>query len=200
MRRDPARAVARRASARGTPASSTSAGRCRSPRVVGRVRAARAHAPAAAWLPIAVVVIAWSTRLGCYLVARGAATGPEEGRYVELRRRWALRATAPVLRVLPGAGRARPRSSSTAFVVPFVAAPWDSGVVRALGVADRGDRHRRRGARRRAARAVASATRRTRARSATSACGATRGTPTTSSSGACGSAMRCTGSRSRRGA
>src|SRR5512147_3004570 len=48
--------------------------------------------PRSQWLPIAIVVAAWSMRLSGYLVSRGAATGPEEGRYVELRRRWADRA------------------------------------------------------------------------------------------------------------
>src|SRR5438046_5360249 len=50
-------------------------------------------APRGNWLPIAILVIAWSTRLSSYLIARGAATGSEEGRYGELRRRWALRAS-----------------------------------------------------------------------------------------------------------
>ena len=40
-------------------------------------------------LPIAIVVSVWSLRLTGHLLARGAATGAEEGRYVELRRKWA---------------------------------------------------------------------------------------------------------------
>jgi steroid 5-alpha reductase family enzyme len=39
-------------------------------------------------IPIALVVTAWSLRLGFYLVARGAAHGPEEGRYRHLRQKW----------------------------------------------------------------------------------------------------------------
>src|SRR5690349_6818045 len=49
----------------------------------------RATSPVEAWLPIAIVVTAWSIRLTGYLVARGAARSPEEGRYVDLRARWA---------------------------------------------------------------------------------------------------------------
>jgi steroid 5-alpha reductase family enzyme len=45
----------------------------------------RADAPAEAWLPIAAIVAAWSARLTGYLVARGAARSPEEGRYAALR-------------------------------------------------------------------------------------------------------------------
>ncbi len=90
--------------------------------------------PKAAWLPISLIVIAWSTRLGCYLVWRGAATGPEEGRYVELRRRWALRANKRFF-VFFQAQAALTALLSTAFVVPFVAPPWDGGVLRSLGVA-----------------------------------------------------------------
>jgi steroid 5-alpha reductase family enzyme len=49
--------------------------------VVGR-------APAESWAPIAAIVVAWSLRLAWHLTGRGAATGPEDGRYVELRKRW----------------------------------------------------------------------------------------------------------------
>ena len=86
-----------------------------------------------AWLPISIVVIAWSTRLGCYLVWRGAATGPEEGRYVELRRRWALHANRRFLVFFQAQG-AMTALLSTAFVVPFVAEPWDGGVLRVFAV------------------------------------------------------------------
>ena len=89
-------------------------------------------APKSGWLPISALVIAWSTRLTCYLVSRGAATGAEEGRYMELRRRWALHASQRFfgffqLQALLTA------VLSTAFVVPFVVAPWDSGWLRAIG-------------------------------------------------------------------
>lgn len=77
----------------------------------------RAESSLAAWLPIAVVVTAWSVRLTLYLLARGAARSPEEGRYAELRTRWSrffvfFQAQAALTGVL-----------STAFVVPFLAEP-----------------------------------------------------------------------------
>ncbi len=89
-------------------------------------------APKASWLPIAIVVVVWSTRLGTYLISRGAATGAEEGRYVELRRRWALRASRRFF-VFFQAQAALTALLSLAFVVPFVIAPWDSGWLRAIG-------------------------------------------------------------------
>jgi steroid 5-alpha reductase family enzyme len=92
-----------------------------------------ARVPSSGWLPLALVVIAWSARLGLYLVWRGAATGPEEGRYVDLRVRWYpksernfflfFQAQAMLAAVL-----------AIAFAVPFVTVPWDGGVVRALGM------------------------------------------------------------------
>ena len=45
-------------------------------------------APRAQFVPLAIMVCAWSLRLTFYLVVRGAAGAHEEGRYVELRRRW----------------------------------------------------------------------------------------------------------------
>lgn len=84
------------------------------------------------WLPIAIVVVAWSTRLTCYLVSRGAATDAEEGRYVELRRRWGLRAPKRFFLFFQ-AQAALTALLSTAFVVPFVATAWDGGALRALG-------------------------------------------------------------------
>src|SRR5215470_11434671 len=53
----------------------------------------RASAPAAAWAPLEAIVVAWSLRLGGYLVARGAARAPEDGRYADLRQRWAPHAS-----------------------------------------------------------------------------------------------------------
>ena len=88
-----------------------------------------------AWLPIAIIVTAWSVRLTLYLVARGAARSPEEGRYAELRQRWGpakffvfFQAQAALTGVL-----------STAFVVPFVAEPrselrWIGIAISAIGV------------------------------------------------------------------
>jgi len=94
----------------------------------------RSVSPLAAWLPLAVIVCAWSLRLGGYLIARGAARAPEEGRYVELRRRWAPRAAARFF-VFFQAQAALTALLSIAFAVPFLAAPRDSGWLRALGAA-----------------------------------------------------------------
>ncbi|HSD88353.1 MAG TPA: DUF1295 domain-containing protein [Kofleriaceae bacterium] len=90
--------------------------------------------PRGDWLPIAIIVVAWSVRLSGYLVSRGAATGPEEGRYVELRRRWADRASRRFF-VFFQAQAALTAVLSSAFVVPFVATPWDGGAVRIAGAA-----------------------------------------------------------------
>jgi steroid 5-alpha reductase family enzyme len=95
---------------------------------------AQAHAPRDAYLPIGVLVVVWSTRLGSYLIDRGAIFGTEEGRYVELRRRWALGASRKfyvffqIQALLTGL-------LSTAFVVPFLAVPTDGGVLRIIGAA-----------------------------------------------------------------
>lgn len=66
--------------------------------------------------PIGVVVAVWSVRLTAHLLARGAATGPEEGRYKDLRSRWSqvgffvfFQAQAALVGLL-----------SSAFVVPFI--------------------------------------------------------------------------------
>ncbi|MEZ4368030.1 MAG: DUF1295 domain-containing protein [Kofleriaceae bacterium] len=50
--------------------------------------AATTDQPTAQVIAPTVLVAAWSLRLAAYLVARGAATGAEEGRYQELRRKW----------------------------------------------------------------------------------------------------------------
>lgn len=92
-----------------------------------------------AWLgspaPIGIVVGVWSVRLTAHLLARGAATGPEEGRYKELRSRWSqvsffvfFQAQAALVGLL-----------STAFVVPFIrvgSGPfvWIGLTLSALGV------------------------------------------------------------------
>jgi steroid 5-alpha reductase family enzyme len=94
----------------------------------------RATAPVAAWAPIAAIVAAWSVRLTAYLVARGAARPPEEGRYADLRARWGARASRNFF-VFFQAQAALTGVLSTAFVVPFVAAPGDAGWLRALGAA-----------------------------------------------------------------
>jgi len=94
--------------------------------------AARAATPAAAWLPIGAIVVAWSVRLGGHLIARGAASGPEEGRYVDLRARWQPHAARRFF-VFFQAQAALTAILSSAFVVPFVVAPSDGGWLRALG-------------------------------------------------------------------
>jgi steroid 5-alpha reductase family enzyme len=93
-----------------------------------------AASPIAAWGPLAAIVAAWSLRLGGYLIARGAARAPEEGRYVHLRQRWAPRAASRFF-VFFQAQAVLTGILSTAFVVPFLAAPWDNGWLRALGAA-----------------------------------------------------------------
>jgi len=92
-----------------------------------------AGASRASYLPIGIVVVLWSTRLACYLVARGAASGPEEGRYVALRQRWGLRASKRFFVFFQAQGALTALLASS-FVVPFVAEPWDGGVLRVFGV------------------------------------------------------------------
>ncbi len=87
----------------------------------------------ASYLPIGIVVVLWSTRLSSHLVARGAATGSEEGRYVALRQRWALRSSKRFF-VFFQAQAALAAVLASAFIVPFVEEPWDGGGLRVLGV------------------------------------------------------------------
>jgi steroid 5-alpha reductase family enzyme len=87
--------------------------------------------PRASCLPLATLVIAWSTRLTCYLISRGAATGKEEGRYKELRRRWALQANRKFF-IFFQAQAALSAILSVAFVVPFVMLP-SNAPLRAIG-------------------------------------------------------------------
>jgi steroid 5-alpha reductase family enzyme len=94
----------------------------------------RAAVPPAAWAAIAAVVGAWSLRLTGHLLARGAARSPEEGRYAELRRRWATRASRRLF-VFFQAQAALTGVLSAAFVVPFIATPRDGGWLRAAGAA-----------------------------------------------------------------
>jgi steroid 5-alpha reductase family enzyme len=95
---------------------------------------ARAAAPITAWGPLAAIVAAWSLRLGGYLISRGAARSPEDGRYVDLRRRWAPNAASRFFAFFQ-AQAALTGVLSAAFVVPFVAEPWDGGWLRAIGAA-----------------------------------------------------------------
>ena len=93
-----------------------------------------ATAPVSGWLPIAIVVALWSIRLSAYLISRGAARSPEEGRYIDLRSRWARHAARKFF-VFFQAQAALTGVLSLAFVVPFVAMPWDSGWMRGAGIA-----------------------------------------------------------------
>jgi steroid 5-alpha reductase family enzyme len=90
-------------------------------------------APAASWGPIATVVVLWSLRLGGYLVERGAATGPEEGRYRDLRARWAANADRRFL-VFFQAQAALIALLSVAFVLPFAGDPVRGWPLRILGL------------------------------------------------------------------
>jgi steroid 5-alpha reductase family enzyme len=92
----------------------------------------QAGGPRGGWLPLAIVIVAWSTRLTCYLLARGAATGREEGRYAELRRRWGAAASTKLF-VFFQAQAALSAILSLAFVVPFVSASPGNSVLRGLG-------------------------------------------------------------------
>lgn len=84
--------------------------------------ALRADVAPTSWLPIAAVVGLWSVRLTGYLIARGAATGPEEGRYRDLRARWSPHAARSFF-IFFQAQAALVGVLSIAFVVPFVALP-----------------------------------------------------------------------------
>lgn len=93
---------------------------------------AQSHSPRGAYLPIGILVVLWSTRLGCYLIERGAIFGHEEGRYQELRRRWG-QASAKKFYIFFQVQAALTGILATAFVVPFLALPSDGGGVRVLG-------------------------------------------------------------------
>ncbi len=96
--------------------------------------AAQATAPTMVWLPLAAIVVVWSVRLAGYLVSRGAVTGPEEGRYVDLRTRWGEHASRRFF-VFFQAQALLAALLSSAFVVPFVATTWTGGVLRPIGLA-----------------------------------------------------------------
>lgn len=84
--------------------------------------AATTNAPISSWLPIALIVAAWSLRLTVYLLSRGAASSPEEGRYVDLRTRWGTAASRRFF-IFFQAQAALTAILSLAFLVPFLAAP-----------------------------------------------------------------------------
>jgi steroid 5-alpha reductase family enzyme len=79
-------------------------------------------APASSWWPIAAIAVAWSVRLTTHLLARGAASSPEEGRYVALRTSWGASASTKFF-VFFQAQAALVGILSLAFVVPFIALP-----------------------------------------------------------------------------
>lgn len=84
-----------------------------------------ATTPPAAYAPLAAVALAWSLRLTAHLVARGAATGPEEGRYLDLRTRWAPHAARSFF-IFFQAQAALTAFLALSLVVPFVHAPHPS--------------------------------------------------------------------------
>jgi steroid 5-alpha reductase family enzyme len=90
--------------------------------------ALRSPLPAAGWLPSLIVTVAWSLRLAGYLVSRGAATGPEEGRYVELRRKWSPNAARNFL-VFFQAQALLAAVLALAFVIPYVELPVRPGLL-----------------------------------------------------------------------
>ena len=93
----------------------------------------RATSCACGWGVIGAIVVVWSLRLGTYLISRGAATGREEGRYVDLRTRWAPHAGRRFF-VFFQAQAGLTTVLSTAFVVPFFVDPRDGTAwLRALG-------------------------------------------------------------------
>jgi steroid 5-alpha reductase family enzyme len=93
----------------------------------------RSTSCACGWGVIAAIVVAWSVRLGAYLVARGAASPPEEGRYKDLRARWGDSATGKFF-VFFQFQAALVGILSSAFAVPFIVEPRaGSWWIRALG-------------------------------------------------------------------
>jgi steroid 5-alpha reductase family enzyme len=85
--------------------------------------AVRSASPVSAWLPALLLVVAWSARLGGYLLIRGAATHPEEGRYKDLRARWGGDHAGPRIFVFFQAQALMAALLASAFVVPFLTVP-----------------------------------------------------------------------------
>lgn len=85
--------------------------------------AIQAQTSFATFAPMAAIIVAWSVRLTVYLIGRGAATGPEEGRYVELRQRWAPHASRSFF-IFFQAQAALAAVLAFSFVTPFVHAPY----------------------------------------------------------------------------
>jgi steroid 5-alpha reductase family enzyme len=103
--------------------------------------ATQAQTSLATFAPMLVIVLAWSVRLTLHLVVRGAASGPEEGRYVDLRQRWAPHASRSFF-VFFQAQAALAAFLSLSLVVPFVHAPhpglellrWIGTAIAAVGI------------------------------------------------------------------
>ncbi len=87
--------------------------------------AALAHTPPALFAPMAITVALWSLRLCTHLIARGAATGPEEGRYRDLRQRWSPHANRSFF-IFFQAQAALTAFLCLSLVIPFVYAPYPS--------------------------------------------------------------------------
>jgi steroid 5-alpha reductase family enzyme len=91
-------------------------------------------APLASAGPAAAMVTAWSLRLAGYLASRGVISGPEEGRYVRLRRAWGARADRRFLVFFQTQAVLTP-VLSLAFVMPFATAPTGPAWLRVAGAA-----------------------------------------------------------------
>lgn len=93
-----------------------------------------------AFPPLAIVTLVWSLRLGGYLIYRGAASAPEEGRYAHLRARWAPHASGKFFLFFQ-AQAALTEVLASALVVPFTRTPsptwpvWTGFALSAIGVA-----------------------------------------------------------------
>jgi len=105
----------------------------------------RSTSCACGWGVTAAIVVAWSLRLGSYLVSRGAATGHEEGRYKDLRARWGNRASAKFF-IFFQAQAFLVAILASAFVVPFIVEPAPGtwwlralgGAISIMGIAGEG--------------------------------------------------------------
>ena len=89
--------------------------------IIAAIFVLRREAPLDQCGPLALMVAAWSLRLTYYLVARGAAgAASEEGRYVELRRRWSPHANRAFF-IFFQAQALLAAVLSIAFALPFAA-------------------------------------------------------------------------------
>ena len=98
--------------------------------------ALRSTSCACGWGVLCAIVIAWSVRLGGYLIARGAASPPEEGRYQELRAKWGANASRNFF-VFFQAQAALTGILSAAFAVPFLVEPtavWPRAVGASIAI------------------------------------------------------------------